>query len=365
MTSGFSLERQARRFALPAAALLILFRAPAAVPQQPLGTIDEDCTAFAFSHDGRVAFAVHHVFNQHKFMIQRDDFWIGEPGKGKHKILNGEKLARGDGGFSYTVRAIRWSPGGTKLAAEVMTGTAEERHGDSALSMQSFLLDVNGQEIKIADGDSFIPDSENAAWLDDDATLVYLEEATKPRKEFTIWSVRPAAGHAERLFVDTYFLGASWMERTRQAVAVTSPDPGAKPRLVFLDLAKQTMKELSTLDGFNGGLKLSPSGQKIAYFKDAETLEVRSLANLQSVQRVRVLSGMYFWTQDEQYVLLKSGPERRSGIIESVRLSDGASAELFRGLTFWNFGVSPDGKRIGVSPPGKHVVNAYPLEGLR
>ena len=362
---GGSHPRPAARILLPGACLLLLAAVCAAVPQQkPLFTIDEDCTTFAFGPGGRIAFAIHHVFSQHKFDVQRDDFGISDSGHGKRRILNGDKMSRGEGGFSYTVRAIRWSPGGTKLAAEVLSGTALERHGEATLSTQTFLLDVNGQEIKVADGDSFIPDSENAAWLDDDSTLVYLE-ASKPRKDFTIWSVRPAAGHAERLFEDTYFLAAVWMERARQAVAVTSPERGGWPRLVLLDLSKQTTKELAALEGYAGGISLSPPGQKIAYFRDPGTLEWRTMADPRTAHDVQALIGPYFWTHDEQHVLLKSGTERRSSILQSVRLSDGASNELFNGLTFWNFAVSPDGRQIGVSPPGKHVVSVYDLPDFR
>ena len=367
MTRGSRFQQQASRLALPVAALLILIPALAAVPQQsPLGTIDEDCTAFTFGRDGRMAFAVRHVFNQHKFTVRRDDFWIGEPGKGKHRILNGDKLSRGEGGFSYGVRELRWSPGLSKLTAELLTTTEAERHGSEEAGQMVLLLDANGLEIKIADGDSMISESENAAWLDDESTVVYLAQETKPRSQFSIQSVRPAAGHPERLFPDTLFFGVAWEEHGREAVAVAADaQPRGKPRLVLLDLAKQTVKELAMLDGFTGGLKLSPSEKKVSYFRDPETLEVRVLANPLGVQRVRTLSGTYFWTQDEQHVLMKSGPERRSGIIEALRISDGNSDEMFHGLTFWNFGVSPDGRRIGVSPPGKHVVNVYALEGLR
>jgi len=366
MSGGPHVSGLGARTLLPAGCLLLFAAVCAAVPQQgPLFTIDEDCTAFAFGRDGKIAFSVHHVFSQHKFDIQRDDFWIADGGKGKRKILNGDKMARGEGGFSYTVRSIRWSPGGTKLAAEVLTGSAAERHGDETLSTQSFLLDANGQEIRVADGDSFIPDSENPAWLDDDSTVIYLEEATKPRKEFTIWTVRPAAGHAERLFQETYFLGAAWRERARQAVAVTSPSRGGNPQLVLLDLAKQTITELAALDAYAGGISMSPSGQKVAYFRDPGTLEWRTLAEPKKAHDVQALIGRFFWTHDEQHVLLKSGAERRSAVIESVRLAEGTSDSVLHGLTFWNFVVSDDGTRMGVSPPGKHVMAVYDLPAQR
>jgi len=357
-------ERHVTRAAMALAALLVLAAVASAIPQQkPMGTIDEDCTAFAFNRDGRLAFAVHHVFKEHKFEIQRDDFWIGEPGKGKKKILNGEKLARGEGGFSYTVRSLRWSPGGSRLTAEVLTSTMEERHGNSKEVSMSLLLDTNGEEIKISGEDSLIPESASAAWLDDESTVVYLSDETRPREKFSMYMVRPAVGHDQRLFPSTLFLGAVWLEASRQAVAVEAPEKyGAKPRLVLLDLMKQTRKDLATLDGFAGGLRLSPSGQRIAYFRDPETLEARTLADPQKAQSAQALFGPFFWARDEQHVFLKSGPDHKSGIIESLALADGATDELFQGLTFWNFAVSPDGRRIGVSPPGKHVIEVFDVQ---
>jgi hypothetical protein len=370
MTDRSRFRPLARRL-IPVAALALAFVCVGAAfagpsaEQGSLGSIDEDCNAFTIGRDGRVVFATQHVFSQHKFMMQRDDIWIGEPGKGKRKILNGEKLSRGEGGFSYTVRALHWSPNGSKLTAELLTSTEAERHGTLESATMSFLFDANGQEIHVGDGDSMIPESTNAAWLDDESTVVYLADETRPRGQFSIHSVRPAGGQEERLFPDTLFLGVAWQDHGRQAVAV-EVDPRGRPRLVIVDLEKQTESPLAPLDGFAGGLKLSPSGKQVAYFRDQERIEVRSLASPQKVlHSVQALYGVYFWAADEQHILLKSGPERRSGIIDSIRLSDGNADEMFRGLTFWNFAVSPDGKRIGVTPPGKHVVNFFMLEGLR
>ncbi len=355
------------RLAIPAGCLLLFIAAVRdGVPEgRALFTIDEDCTAFAFGRDGRIAFAVRHVFSKHRFDIQRDDFWISDAGHGKHRIINGDKLDRGEGGFSYTVRSLRWSPGETKLAAEVVASTQAEHHGNAESATQSFLFDPNGQELRVADGDSFIPDSENAAWLGDEATVVYLSPEPKPRKELSIWSVRPAAGHAERLFLETYFLGAAWMERTLQAIAVAAPEHGDKPRLVLLDLAHQTSKDLAPLDGYAGGLSLSPSGRNVAYFRDPGTLEVRSLADPQTARSVQALMGRYFWTSDERHVILKSEPGQRISILQMLRLSDGSTDDLFNGLTFWNFGVSLDGTRLAVSPPGKHVLEVYDMPAQR
>jgi hypothetical protein len=356
-------RRSVPRTAFALAALVILGGIGAAAPQEkPVAKIDEDCTAFRFARDGRVAFAVHHVFKEHKFLIQRDDFWIGEPGKSKHRILDGKLMARGEGGFSYTVHALRWSPDGSKLTAELVTSAAEERHGNTREAGMSFLLDTNGHEIKIADGDSLIPDTIDAAWLDDESTVVYLEDESRSHERFAMYSVRPAAGHAQRLFPSTAFLAVAWMERTGQAVAVEAPERSdGKPRLVLLDLAKQTQKELAVLGGYAAGLSLSPSGRRVAYFRDPETLEARTLDDPKTSQTVRVLLGTFYWAYDEQHVALKSGPERKSNIIQWIRLADGTSDEMFHSLTFWNFAVSPDGRRIGVSPPGIHLIEVFDL----
>ena len=363
MTSRSQRRPSGVRCLVPAgAALLWMAAALAAIPQErPLFTIDEDCTAFTIGRDGKIAFAVHHVFSRHKFDVQRDDFWIADGGHGKRRILNGDKLDRGEGGFSYTVRSLRWSPSETKLAAEVVTSVQAERHGSARSSNQSFLLDQNGQEIKVADGDSFIPDSQNPAWLADEATVVYLSAEPRPTKEFSIFSVRPAAGHAERLFGDQLFLGVEWVPRTSQAIAVTAPRRGEDARLVLLDLAHQTSKDLAPIDAYDSGLTLSPSGGKVAFFRDPGTLEIRNLANPQKAENLQAIVGRFFWTGDEQHVVMKSDPGQRSSILQVVRLSDGSTNELFNRLTYWNFALSPDGSRIAVSPPGKHVIEVYEM----
>ena len=44
------------------------------------------------------------------------------------------------------------------------------------------------------------------------------------------------------------------------------------PRLQRLDLLSDEDKELATLDGYEGGLSVSPSGKKVAYYIDKEIL---------------------------------------------------------------------------------------------
>ena len=93
----------------------------------PVLKIDDDITRFAYSAGGRIAYAARHVFSAKKIDLQRDDIWIYEPDGKKHRILLGEKFVRGTGPFSYTVRGLRWSPDGHKLAAELAT-SAQPAH---------------------------------------------------------------------------------------------------------------------------------------------------------------------------------------------------------------------------------------------
>src|SRR5216683_3585798 len=69
--------------------------------------IDDEVTRFAFSGDGRIAYAVRHVFSEKKVQLQRDDIWIADRDGKKRRILQGEKFEHGTGPFSYLVRELR------------------------------------------------------------------------------------------------------------------------------------------------------------------------------------------------------------------------------------------------------------------
>jgi hypothetical protein len=345
------------------ALFLPVFLSLSAAPQQaPTLTIDEDCTAFAFAANGRIIFSVRHVYNQRKYELQRDDFWLADAGGKRRRIINGEKLVRGNAPFSYTVRSFRWAPDGTKLIAELLTTAITSAQGDTTDQTMSLLLDQEGKEIKIAGADSVIPGGFNAAWLSDGVTVGYLVEEMKPRLLYSLNTVRPVAGRGARLFAASLFSTVAWLDRTSQAIGIErDPQFSGKARLVLLDLVKQTRTELAALDGYVGGLTVSPSGKNIAYFRDAETLEVRPLAQPEHAQKVKALYGIYAWARDEQRVLLKPGPERKSGLLEWLRLADGATEEVLHGLTFRDFAISPDGRSLGVLPPGRRTLNVYPL----
>jgi hypothetical protein len=330
--------------------------------QAPVLTVDEDCTAFAFAPDGRVVYAVRHVYKQRDFDLQRDDFWLAERGKKNRRIVSGERLVRGNAPFSYTVRSLRWAPDGTKLTAELLTTAMINERGDTQDQTMTLLLSQDGKEIKISGADSVIPDGSHATWLADGNTVAYLIEAVKPRVFFAIDVVQPAAGHGERLFRNSQFVDVEWLPRSNQAVAIESdPESRGRPRLVLLDLVNQTRTEIAALDRYAGGLCFSPSGQKVAYFTDVDRMEVRALAAPQTPQKVNIPLGKIGWGKDEQRILLKPGLERRSALLEWVRLPGGGVEELLHGLTIHDFEVSADGRLLGVLAPGKHTLTVYPL----
>ncbi|HXM90816.1 MAG TPA: hypothetical protein VN974_04680, partial [Candidatus Dormibacteraeota bacterium] len=147
------------------------------------------------------------------------------------------------------------------------------------------------------------------------------------------------------------------------------------PRLMRLDLLSQDDKELATLQDFAGGLSVSPSGKKVAYYVDKEVLEVRDLSSSHRVARVRAGFGVFHWAPDEQRVLLKRAVEKKTGelvwidIPELAEVGDGkeipvaqpAPRPILREIGFRDFAISPDGKLLGVIAVGKHSLSVFPL----
>src|SRR5262249_15415419 len=141
------------------------------------------------------------------------------------------------------------------------------------------------------------------------------------------------------------------------------------PRLQRLELLGQDDHELATLDGFSGGLSLSPSASKIAYYIDKEVLEIRDLSSLNKVARMRIGLGVYHWAPDETHILLKRAVEKKSGDLvwidlpalsehaanstQEIPVAQPTPVPLFRGNMIRDFAISPDGKWLAVVPPGR------------
>ncbi len=132
-------------------------------------------------------------------------------------------------------------------------------------------------------------------------------------------------------------------------------------QLVALDLLKQTRRDLATLFGFEGGLSLSPSGAKVGYYVDGDTIEIRDVAAPQKTVDIRVGAGRFEWSGDERRLLLKKGPANRSGDLVWVSIPGGNLDTVLHSLTFRDFAVSPDGRFLGVEQPGTRNLIVYAI----
>ena len=351
--------------------------------------IDEDVTSFAFSSSGRIAYGARHVFSVKKIQLQRDDIWIAEPDGKKRRILLGEKFVRGTGPFSYTVRGLRWAPDGNKLAVDLGTSEMINDDGDTREGVMTLLLDDTGREIQIEGGDSTIPGASNPAWMADGATVVYLtgeQSDQKPSspsapapKVLAANLVKPLVGGKSSLFAGHMFSAVVWDPNRSAGVAIehaanagntTGPAP-----LVVLDPMRNVLRTVATLEGYAGGLTLSPSGKKVAYWVNNEQLEVRDMDFPDRAARVRIALGTAVWGANEARVVVKRGPLRRSGDLVLVtlpplnavaagsapKLTEVVPQSILHGLQFRGFDTTPDGRSLAVVEPGKRNLYVYPL----
>ena len=345
---------------------------------KPLQNIDDEITAFSFAPDGRIVYSVRRNIKTKKYDLQHDDIWIQEVNGKRRRLLQGDKFNRGDQLFSYIGDALRWSPNGRLILAQLFTTTVVDESGRTEDSFMTLALEDNGKEIRLGKGESTIQDCFDATWLQDNATIVYLTEAVKPRMLFSFRYSNITTGPAGLAFEGRTFLDSDRISGTNAAIAVernhalTGP-----PRLQRLDLLAQDDKEVATLDGYEGGLSVSPSGEKVAYFIDRETLEVRNLAVPDHFVRLRVGLGVFRWAHDENRILLKRATERKSGDIvwitiptllpqppgKEVPILQPTPQPILHGLTIRDFAISPNGRFLGVVLPGKRNLMVFPLPG--
>jgi hypothetical protein len=304
---------------------------------------------------------------------------------------------RGTGPFSYIVRGLRWSPDGSKIAAELGTSEMINADGDTREGVMTLLLDDEGREIAIPGADSVIPGAINAAWMADGVSVVYLTERAQANaqapatpaasanrspsnppasKLFTMNRVRPFAEGASALFPGHLFSVVAWNVMQDACSAIERDAAvGGVPRLVVLETARESSRVLGTLEGYAGGLSISPSGKRVAYWIDNELLEVRDVDGPNRMARVRVAVGTLAWSGDEARVLVKRGPAQRSGGLVWIALpplaavapgaapatAEIAPRSILHDLEFRQFDISPDGRFLGVVEPGKRNLLVYPV----
>jgi dipeptidyl aminopeptidase/acylaminoacyl peptidase len=340
--------------------------------EKPISTIDEDITAFSFAPDGRIVFAVNRPFKTKQYDLEHDDIWMQDAGGKRRKIFIGEKFQRA-APFTYSVDSFRWSPNGHLILAELFTASVDES-GKTVDAPMTLVLDESGKEVKMGE-ENVIKDASKATWLQDNATVIFFTEVLKPKVLFSFHYTN-RSGAPGLVFEGRTFLDAVPVPGSNYDYAVErDKNLSGPPRLQKLEMLSQDDKEIATLDGYEGGLALSPSGTKIAYYIDKEVIEIRDLTGPNRFARVRAGYGVFRWAPDETRILLKRSVEKKSGDLVWIPIpplvAQAAGAEIdvaqptpvpiLRGLTFREFAFSPDGKFIGVIVPGRRNLAVYPV----
>lgn len=342
----------------------------------PRISVDDDCSAIAFAPDGRLAYATRHIFNLQKFQVERDDIWILEKDGRRRKIVNGEKLARADEAFSYTITRLRWSPDATRIAAELVT-TQVSAKGEQVAGNILLLVNQEGKEVKIADGDNIVHGAIDGTWLAGNGKLAYLTETVKPNLMFSITTIESPGGHVFPLFDRHAFAALAWSAKRGTAVAIEKNlTDASQTRLVELNLMSEDYRRLATLDSYIGGLSFSPSASKVAYFLDIDTMEVREMADPALVARIHVAYGAINWAPDGKSVLVKRGLDRQEGDLVWAQLPPSAVdpesgpadpvtpptlTPILNGQMFRDFALAPDGHSVAVILLAKHNLQIFDL----
>ena len=343
---------------------------------KPALDIDDDVTAFAYGPDGRIVYSARRLFKTKRYDLQRDDIWLAEPNGRRKRLLQGEKYTPSDKPFSYMVDGLAVSPNGKYILAQISTLSVVDDAGTTKNERMTLVLEDNGKELKLGGLDNIIHDSIGASWLGDSATIVYLFEAIKPNILFSFKYSTIANGPGGYLFEGRTFLGYDMLPSGHACIAIERDrNLSGPPRLQRLDLLAQDNQELATLDDYEGGLTVSPSGKRVAYYVDKEVLEIRDLTAPDRVARVRIGLGSLRWAPDDSAILLKRAPERKSGDLvwigipplaehpsgQSIPVAETTFNPILHGLAYRDYAISPDGQSLAVVPPGKRNLLVYPI----
>jgi len=322
---------------------------------------EEDVQQFAVSQDGKIACAVPHVKRVKKIIIERDDIWVVTPNGGKRRIVDGEKFMPSPPPTQYVVESLAWSPGGRRIALNMnVTTISTEDTSDITGGKQVALLEEDGAEIKVAGSKTrFLPDAWNTAWLTDDSTIVYLT-GVGPYK---IGRLNITSGKGGDIFEGHTFDAVAWDTARNQAFAVgRNLSISGRLALVQLDLVHETVRELARLNEFYGRLSVSATGRQVGYFENGDTIVSVDVDHPQNQLRVRAGIGRFEYGRNEQRVLLKRGPEEKSGDLVWVGLRDGNFRSVLHSLMVHDFRLTPDGESIVITDPGKRILKVYPAD---
>ena len=251
---------------------------------------DRDCQAFDIAPDNSIVYAVSHIKGVKRLVIEHDDIWVASgPGKAR-KIVEAEKFMPIPPPQGFRVDSLAWSPDSQHIAMNITLQLAppgwdaknNKKKGDLDDSENEpplagigggralALLDADGHEIKVAGSKTrFIEGALNGTWLADGASVVYLTGGPP----YTITRVRPSDGQTTQLFGGHTFNMVIWDAKRNRAFAVgDNLSLHGHLTLVQLDLLRETVTEVSEIDNYQSSLSLSPSGTKIGYFEDGDTI---------------------------------------------------------------------------------------------
>ena len=356
-------KRSSERYCLALLALLILpaLLAPALLAQdKPIMEIARDCQTFSVSTNNKIVCAVPHVKRIKKVVIQRADVWTTSPNGRDKLIVDSEKFMPIPPPQSYIVDSLSWSPDGSRIA---MNMTLEKPAGEdepASTTKAIALLDDEGHELKVESSKTrFFENAVRATFLADNSTVAYLVGAGP----YKIGRLSTVTGQSSTLFGDRTFEAVVWDAAHNQAIVISQNLNVQNRQAIFaLDLLHEGIREISRVDAYVGGLTLSPSGNKVGYYSDGDTIEVRDLANRSKPTDVRAGMGVFGWSHDERRVLLKRGPPDKSGELIWVGLYDNTFVPALHGLEYHAFAIAPDGASIAVTEPGREVLRVFPLQ---
>ena len=380
-----------RNSAMMIAATAALLWTPIAGAQDiPKLVIDQDCSAFAISPHNDIVFSVPHLKFIKKYILQRDDIYIASANGHINRIVEADKFIPSPPVEGFVVRSFSWSPDGKRIAVNMTLrplparleeqieekkskhkvkkqrddqDDEDEDSGDYAAVKPApggdvvALFDADGRQIQVPGAKSqFVDNAANAVWLADDQALVYQSGGQ-------ILRLRPADGATTKLFEGHTFQAVAWDAARSRAFAIGEDlTVHGGLALVELDLLQESIAPIATLTKYQSALTVSPSGTKIGFFADGDTIEVIDLSNPSRPLRVHAGLGFFQWDPNEDRVLLKRGPQDQSNDLVWVGLRDDSFVAALHDLEFHAFQIAPDGKSLAVTEPGKRILKIFPLE---
>jgi len=389
MCSANSCRRFLRSAALSPVLAVLVVASFLHAQNVPKAVIDQDISAFDISAQNNIVYAVPHRHFIKKYILDRDDIFIATANGKVNRIVDSDKFLVPPPIVGYRVNSLSWSPDGKRIALNMtiepipdrLEEELEAKHnkhkgkkkrddqdddddddyqpppkpalGGSVVA----LFDDEGHQIQVTGSKSgFIENASNATWLSDDRSVVYMSGSQ-------IMRVRPADGATTKLFEGHQFQAIAWDAARNRAFAIgedITVEGGMA--LVELDLLHQSVAPLAQLSGYRSSLVVSPSGTKVGFFENGDTIEVIDVAHPSTPVFANAGLGFFQFGPNERRVLLKRGPEGQSNDLVWVGLHDDSFSPALHDLEYHAFQIAPDGNTVAVTEPGKRVLKIFSLD---